>query len=114
MKFSELIPCLDRNLIYQLKIKVNLTLMEHYERHCPPPERRYNCLIPLPIGYKVCLFNIVYAEFNLHLLQLELMYITLFNIRSLSGGLQAEMRYGKQIYRILTLHRRNQIRIGWL
>lgn len=54
MKFSELIPCLDRNLIYQLKLKVNLTLMEHYERHCPPPERRYNCLIPPPIGYKVC------------------------------------------------------------
>ncbi|XP_062010231.1 probable methyltransferase PMT9 [Rosa rugosa] len=53
MQFSELIPCLDRNLIYQLKLKVNLTLMEHYERHCPPPERRYNCLIPPPLGYKV-------------------------------------------------------------
>ncbi|KAK4798032.1 hypothetical protein SAY86_030358 [Trapa natans] len=53
MKFSELIPCLDRNLIYQLKIKVNMTLMEHYERHCPPPVRRFNCLIPPPIGYKI-------------------------------------------------------------
>ncbi|KAF8408332.1 hypothetical protein HHK36_007481 [Tetracentron sinense] len=53
MKFSELIPCLDRNLIYQLKWKPNLLLMEHYERHCPPPERRYNCLIPPPIGYKI-------------------------------------------------------------
>ncbi|KAK3012810.1 hypothetical protein RJ639_010402 [Escallonia herrerae] len=53
MKYSELIPCLDRNLIYQLKLKPNLTLMEHYERHCPPPERRYNCLIPPPIGYKI-------------------------------------------------------------
>ena len=53
MRFSELIPCLDRNLIYQLKLKPNLALMEHYERHCPPPERRYNCLIPPPIGYKV-------------------------------------------------------------
>ncbi|KAL5705580.1 hypothetical protein ACHQM5_023868 [Ranunculus cassubicifolius] len=27
--------------------------MEHYERHCPPPERRFNCLIPPPTGYKV-------------------------------------------------------------
>ncbi|KAK6928397.1 putative S-adenosyl-L-methionine-dependent methyltransferase [Dillenia turbinata] len=53
MKYSELIPCLDRNLIYQLKLKLNLTLMEHYERHCPPPERRYNCLIPPPVGYKI-------------------------------------------------------------
>ncbi|KAM7267918.1 hypothetical protein ACFE04_010084 [Oxalis oulophora] len=53
MKYSELIPCLDRNLIYQLKLKVNLTLMEHYERHCPPPERRFNCLVPPPNGYKV-------------------------------------------------------------
>ncbi|GFQ06261.1 probable methyltransferase pmt9 [Phtheirospermum japonicum] len=53
LKYSELIPCLDRNLIYQMKLKVNLSLMEHYERHCPPPERRYNCLIPPPIGYKI-------------------------------------------------------------
>ncbi|XP_062105601.1 probable methyltransferase PMT9 [Humulus lupulus] len=53
MKFSELIPCLDRNLIYQLKLKPNLAVMEHYERHCPPPERRYNCLIPPPLGYKI-------------------------------------------------------------
>ncbi|KAJ1260505.1 hypothetical protein BS78_10G237200 [Paspalum vaginatum] len=27
--------------------------MEHYERHCPPPPRRLNCLIPPPIGYQV-------------------------------------------------------------
>ncbi|KAA0037599.1 putative methyltransferase PMT9 [Cucumis melo var. makuwa] len=52
-RFSELIPCLDRNLIYQLKLKLNLSLMEHYERHCPPPERRYNCLVPPPTGYKI-------------------------------------------------------------
>lgn len=51
--FSDLIPCLDRHLIYQLKLKLNLSLMEHYERHCPPPRRRYNCLIPPPVGYKV-------------------------------------------------------------
>ncbi|CAN6551833.1 unnamed protein product [Malus baccata var. baccata] len=24
--------------------------MEHYERHCPTPERRFNCLIPPPPG----------------------------------------------------------------
>lgn len=63
-KFSELIPCLDRKLIYQLKLKPNLAIMEHYERHCPPPERRYNCLIPPPVGYKVgsgfCIFKISY------------------------------------------------------
>ncbi|XP_043704777.1 probable methyltransferase PMT9 isoform X2 [Telopea speciosissima] len=56
MKLSDLIPCLDRNLIYQLKLKINLTFMEHYERHCPPPERRYNCLIPPPVGYKMLKF----------------------------------------------------------
>ncbi|GFZ14278.1 S-adenosyl-L-methionine-dependent methyltransferases superfamily protein [Actinidia rufa] len=50
---SELIPCLDRNLIYQMRLKLDLALMEHYERHCPPPERRYNCLIPPPQGYKI-------------------------------------------------------------
>ncbi|KAF5192514.1 S-adenosyl-l-methionine-dependent methyltransferases superfamily protein, partial [Thalictrum thalictroides] len=52
-RHSELIPCLDRNLIYQLRLKLDLSLMEHYERHCPPPERRFNCLIPPPTGYKV-------------------------------------------------------------
>ncbi|KAJ4834294.1 hypothetical protein Tsubulata_028304 [Turnera subulata] len=50
---TELIPCLDRHLIYQTRLKLDLTLMEHYERHCPLPERRYNCLIPPPPGYKV-------------------------------------------------------------
>ncbi|KAK9108439.1 hypothetical protein Syun_024450 [Stephania yunnanensis] len=53
LQYSELIPCLDRNLSSQLKLKLNFDLMEHYERHCPPPERRFNCLIPPPIGYKV-------------------------------------------------------------
>ncbi|KAK1318439.1 putative methyltransferase PMT9 [Acorus calamus] len=53
LRFSELIPCLDRHLIYQMKLKLNLSLMEHYERHCPPSDRRYNCLVPPPIGYKV-------------------------------------------------------------
>ncbi|KAF5482423.1 hypothetical protein F2P56_002995 [Juglans regia] len=52
-RLSELIPCLDRNLIYQTRLKLDLSLMEHYERHCPLPERRYNCLIPPPPGYKI-------------------------------------------------------------
>lgn len=52
-RHSELIPCLDRNLIYQMRLKLDLSLMEHYERHCPMPERRFNCLIPPPAGYKV-------------------------------------------------------------
>lgn len=53
MRHSELIPCLDRQLHYQLKLKLNLPLMEHYERHCPASHRRLNCLIPLPPNYKV-------------------------------------------------------------
>lgn len=52
-RLSELVPCLDRNLIYQTRLKLELSLMEHYERHCPLPERRYNCLIPPPPGYKI-------------------------------------------------------------
>ncbi|KAK4405892.1 putative methyltransferase PMT8 [Sesamum angolense] len=32
---------------------LDLSLMEHYERHCPLPEKRFNCLIPPPPGYKV-------------------------------------------------------------
>ncbi|KAL1188814.1 putative methyltransferase PMT8 [Cardamine amara subsp. amara] len=52
-RHSEIIPCLDRNFIYQMRLKLDLSLMEHYERHCPPPERRFNCLIPPPSGYKV-------------------------------------------------------------
>ncbi|XP_057957501.1 probable methyltransferase PMT3 [Malania oleifera] len=53
IRHSELIPCLDRNLIYQMRLKLDLSLMEHYERHCPLPERRYNCLTPPPPGYKI-------------------------------------------------------------
>ncbi|KAG2335193.1 hypothetical protein Bca52824_006373 [Brassica carinata] len=52
-KHSDLIPCLDRDLHHQLKLRLNLTLMEHYEHHCPPPERRFNCLVPPPAGYKI-------------------------------------------------------------
>lgn len=52
-RHSELIPCLDRHQHSQLKLKLNLSLMEHYERHCPPPHRRLNCLIPPPPNYKV-------------------------------------------------------------
>ncbi|KAL6327619.1 hypothetical protein AAG906_022035 [Vitis piasezkii] len=59
----ELIPCLDRNLIYQMRLKLDLSLMEHYERHCPLPERRYNCLIPPPAGYKVRIFLIFVCLF---------------------------------------------------
>ncbi|PQQ18092.1 putative methyltransferase PMT3 [Prunus yedoensis var. nudiflora] len=55
-RHSELIPCLDRNLIYQMRLKLDLSLMEHYERHCPAPERRYNCLIPPPPGTSYLLF----------------------------------------------------------
>ncbi|KAJ0483329.1 putative S-adenosyl-L-methionine-dependent methyltransferase [Helianthus annuus] len=56
-RYSELIPCLDRHLIYQMRLKLDLSLMEHYERHCPLPERRFNCLIPPPNGYKVRFYS---------------------------------------------------------
>ncbi|KAJ8749070.1 hypothetical protein K2173_013677 [Erythroxylum novogranatense] len=52
-RLSELIPCLDRHLIYQTRLKLDLTVMEHYERHCPLPERWYNCLIHPPTRYKI-------------------------------------------------------------
>lgn len=39
-----------------MRLKLDLSLMEHYERHCPPPERKFNCLIPPPSGYKVATF----------------------------------------------------------
>ncbi|KAK1290011.1 putative methyltransferase PMT3 [Acorus calamus] len=52
-RHSELIPCLDRHLIYQMRLKLDLSLMEHYERHCPHPDRRFNCLIPPPPDYKI-------------------------------------------------------------
>ncbi|OMP03059.1 putative S-adenosyl-L-methionine-dependent methyltransferase protein [Corchorus capsularis] len=52
-RHSELIPCLDRNFIYQTRLKLDLAVMEHYERHCPMPEKRFNCLIPPPHGYKI-------------------------------------------------------------
>lgn len=52
-RYSELIPCLDRGLHNQLRLRLNLSLMEHYERHCPPAHRRLNCLIPPPAGYRV-------------------------------------------------------------
>nr|GEZ53133.1 probable methyltransferase PMT3 [Tanacetum cinerariifolium] len=38
---------------FPVRLKLDLSLMEHYERHCPLPERRFNCLIPPPTGYKV-------------------------------------------------------------
>ncbi|XP_010542936.1 PREDICTED: probable methyltransferase PMT3 isoform X2 [Tarenaya hassleriana] len=44
---------LSLNFIYQTRLKLDLSVMEHYERHCPPPERRFNCLIPPPSGYKI-------------------------------------------------------------
>lgn len=52
-RYTELIPCLDKNLNRQMKLHLNLSLMEHYERHCPDADHRLNCLIPPPPNYKV-------------------------------------------------------------
>jgi len=38
--------------------------MEHYERHCPPAERRFNCLIPPPNGYKVSI-DMLYSSIDM-------------------------------------------------
>lgn len=54
-RYSELIPCLDQSLQKQLKMRLNHSLMEHFERHCPPPQQRLNCLIPPPPNYQVCI-----------------------------------------------------------
>ena len=75
-RHSELIPCLDRNLIYQMRLKLDLSLMEHYERHCPPPERRFNCLIPPPPGYKVS-FSFFYICWSWHVSWVH--FLTLFS-----------------------------------
>lgn len=63
-RHSEIIPCLDRNLIYQTRLKLDLSVMEHYERHCPLPEKRYNCLIPPPPGYRVKCCSLVFLYFK--------------------------------------------------
>lgn len=122
-RHSELIPCLDRNLIYETRLKLDLSVMEHYERHCPVPERRYNCLIPPPPGYKVryCLNHYIkwnergkfVLEVSLELNSLKLFCCFYVN-RSQSSGLKAETRYGKQIYLIRTLRPRSLTKSGWL
>ncbi|CAM6128589.1 unnamed protein product [Calypogeia fissa] len=52
-EYSELIPCLDQPTQKKLKMKLNHSVMEHYERHCPPSHHRLNCLIPPPPNYRV-------------------------------------------------------------
>lgn len=52
-QFTEIIPCLDISMNKKLKLKLNHSVMEHYERHCPPADHRLNCVIPPPPNYKV-------------------------------------------------------------
>ncbi|KAL3690937.1 hypothetical protein R1sor_004588 [Riccia sorocarpa] len=52
-KYSEIIPCLDQPTQKKLKMKLNHSVMEHFERHCPPSEHRLKCLIPPPPNYQV-------------------------------------------------------------
>ncbi|KAB2599844.1 methyltransferase PMT3 [Pyrus ussuriensis x Pyrus communis] len=61
----ELIPYLDKNLIYQMRLKFDLSLIEHYERHCPIPKGRFNCLILPPPRYNV-LFRDEVWKANIH------------------------------------------------
>ena len=46
-------PLLGQEFDYQIRLKMDLKLMEHHEHHFPTYERRFNCLIPPPQGYKV-------------------------------------------------------------
>lgn len=92
-RHSELIPCLDRNLIYQMRLKLDLSLMEHYERHCPPPERRFNCLIPPPPGYKVCYFS-SFVDMISVLTYFEVFFYVNVS-RFQSSGRKAETKFGK-------------------
>ncbi|MFS7995977.1 putative S-adenosyl-L-methionine-dependent methyltransferase [Helianthus anomalus] len=46
------------------RLKLDLSLMEHHERNSPLPERRFNCLIPLPNGYKVRFYLIEVAKWT--------------------------------------------------
>lgn len=52
-QYTEIIPCLDITMNKKLKLKLNHSVMEHYERHCPPADHRLNCVIPPPPNYKV-------------------------------------------------------------
>ncbi|KAG0590062.1 hypothetical protein M758_1G067100 [Ceratodon purpureus] len=54
-QYTENIPCLDLAMNKKLKLKLNHSVMEHYERHCPPSDHRLNCLIPPPPNYKVAI-----------------------------------------------------------
>ncbi|KAE8677643.1 putative methyltransferase PMT1 [Hibiscus syriacus] len=96
-RHSELIPCLDRNIIYQMRLKLDLSVMEHYERHCPPPERRYNCLIPPPPGYK--------SESVLIHVKLEV---------PIKWPQSRDEVWKANIPHTLTLHMKSLTRIGWL
>ncbi|CAI5481122.1 unnamed protein product [Closterium sp. Yama58-4] len=51
-ELSEVIPCLDHNIHKKMKLHLSTSLMEHYERHCPPSNLRVRCLVPPPADYK--------------------------------------------------------------
>ncbi|CAI7866050.1 unnamed protein product [Closterium sp. NIES-53] len=51
-ELSEVIPCLDHNIHKKMKLHLSTSLMEHYERHCPPYNLRVRCLVPPPADYK--------------------------------------------------------------
>ncbi|CAI9099724.1 OLC1v1036586C1 [Oldenlandia corymbosa var. corymbosa] len=53
LTFNEHIPCHNPTYINELLPKLDLSRKEELERHCPPPSRRFFCLVPPPANYKL-------------------------------------------------------------
>ncbi|RHN57014.1 putative S-adenosyl-L-methionine-dependent methyltransferase [Medicago truncatula] len=47
---SEYIPCLDN--VDEIRKLESVERGERFERHCPVEEKRFNCLVPAPKGYR--------------------------------------------------------------
>ena len=107
-RHSELIPCLDRNLITQMRLKLDLSLMEHYERHCPLTERRFNCLIPPPHGYKVTFLLLFSPRFSF---SFDIYFF--LKSRFQLNGQKVVIKSGRLISPTLTLPVKSLTRIGW-
>lgn len=51
--FNEYIPCHDISYVNEILPRLDLSRREELERHCPPLERRFFCLVPPPKDYKI-------------------------------------------------------------
>lgn len=53
LTFNEYNPCHNVTYVNELLPKLDRTMREELERHCPPLERRLFCLVPPPDDYKM-------------------------------------------------------------